>query len=204
VIAAPTAMRALIRTEFPLASLGSHPGGELNWPDTLRNQAARDKRKKVGGSEIAPPLPTSRGLFRRDRRWFIPAACVRVRLTGKEAVRSSRLARETGVRQQNLSRWLAEARRPGVRSRWEMTHAPEGRGRSKTFETMATYRRQGVIWLGIACLALIGAWDSAANLCGRSGGQRTEADAAESGHRTLAVASPAVQHGLRHHSGHAS
>jgi hypothetical protein len=87
-----------------------------------------------------------------------------------------------------------------------MTHAPECRGRSKTFETMATYRRQGVMWLGITetCLALIGALDSAANLCGRSGGQRTEADAAESGHRTIAVSSPAVQHGLRHHSGHAS
>ena len=32
------------------------------------------------------------------------------RLTGKHAVSASRLARQTGVRQQNLSRWLAEAR----------------------------------------------------------------------------------------------
>jgi hypothetical protein len=32
------------------------------------------------------------------------------RLTGKEALSASRLARETGVRQQNLSRWLQEAR----------------------------------------------------------------------------------------------
>jgi len=32
------------------------------------------------------------------------------RLTGKSAVSSSQLARETGVRQQNLSRWLQEAR----------------------------------------------------------------------------------------------
>ena len=32
------------------------------------------------------------------------------RLTGKSAVSASHLARETGVRQQNLSRWLQEAR----------------------------------------------------------------------------------------------
>ena len=32
------------------------------------------------------------------------------RLTGKNAVSASQLARETGVRQQNLSRWLQEAR----------------------------------------------------------------------------------------------
>ncbi len=32
------------------------------------------------------------------------------RLTGKHAVSASRLARQTSVRQQNLSRWLAEAR----------------------------------------------------------------------------------------------
>lgn len=32
------------------------------------------------------------------------------RLTGKDAVSASRLARETGIRQQNLSRWLVEAR----------------------------------------------------------------------------------------------
>ena len=32
------------------------------------------------------------------------------RLTGKNAVSAIQLARETGVRQQNLSRWLAEAR----------------------------------------------------------------------------------------------
>jgi len=32
------------------------------------------------------------------------------RLTGKSAVSASQLARETGVRQQNLSRWLEEAR----------------------------------------------------------------------------------------------
>ena len=32
------------------------------------------------------------------------------RLTGRSAVSSSQLARETGVRQQNLSRWLQEAR----------------------------------------------------------------------------------------------
>src|SRR5678816_3837237 len=32
------------------------------------------------------------------------------RLTGKKAVSASQLARETGVRQQNLSRWLEQAR----------------------------------------------------------------------------------------------
>ena len=32
------------------------------------------------------------------------------RLTGRNAVSALRLARETGVRQQNLSRWLSEAR----------------------------------------------------------------------------------------------
>lgn len=32
------------------------------------------------------------------------------RLTGRNALSASRLARETGVRQQNLSRWLEEAR----------------------------------------------------------------------------------------------
>lgn len=32
------------------------------------------------------------------------------RLIGKDAVSATELARETGVRQQNLSRWLAEAR----------------------------------------------------------------------------------------------
>jgi ribonuclease P protein component len=32
------------------------------------------------------------------------------RLTGKNAVSASQLARETGIRQQNLSRWLEEAR----------------------------------------------------------------------------------------------
>jgi len=32
------------------------------------------------------------------------------RLTGKNAVSANQLARETGVRQQSLSRWLQEAR----------------------------------------------------------------------------------------------
>ena len=40
------------------------------------------------------------------------------RLTGKEALSASQLSRETGVRQQNLSRWLQEARSlPMVSSR---------------------------------------------------------------------------------------
>ena len=32
------------------------------------------------------------------------------RLTGKDAVSAAELSRQTGVRQQNLSRWLDEAR----------------------------------------------------------------------------------------------
>jgi len=32
------------------------------------------------------------------------------RLIGKEGISAVQLSRETGVRQQNLSRWLAEAR----------------------------------------------------------------------------------------------
>ena len=43
-----------------------------------------------------------------------------------------------------------------------------------------------------------------ADLCARSGGQRAEANAAESRHRALAVASSTVEHGFRHHRGHAS
>jgi len=40
------------------------------------------------------------------------------RLTGKEALSAAQLSREIGVRQQNLSRWLQEARSlPLVRSR---------------------------------------------------------------------------------------
>ena len=35
------------------------------------------------------------------------------RLTGKDALNSSQLARETGLRQQSLSRWLQEARSHG-------------------------------------------------------------------------------------------
>jgi transposase len=46
------------------------------------------------------------------------------RLTGKEALSASQLSRETGVRQQNLSRWLQEARSlPFVGSR-EVTERP--------------------------------------------------------------------------------
>jgi transposase len=52
------------------------------------------------------------------------------RLTGKNAISASQLARETGVRQQNLSRWLEEARslpamadrpKPAVRE-WTVDH----------------------------------------------------------------------------------
>jgi transposase len=45
-------------------------------------------------------------------RPFSPAFKAKMleRLTGKDAVSASQLARETGLRQQNLSRWLGEAR----------------------------------------------------------------------------------------------
>jgi hypothetical protein len=51
------------------------------------------------------------------------------RLTGKDALSASQLSRETGVRQQNLSRWLEEARSlPRVasdkpsRRQWSLEH----------------------------------------------------------------------------------
>jgi transposase len=43
------------------------------------------------------------------------------RLTGKDAVSAMQLSRETGVRQQNLSRWLQEARSLPVVSSREVT-----------------------------------------------------------------------------------
>lgn len=43
------------------------------------------------------------------------------RLTGKEALSASKLSRETGVRQQNLSRWLQEARSLPLMSTKEVT-----------------------------------------------------------------------------------
>ena len=46
------------------------------------------------------------------------------RLTGKQAVSASQLAREMGVRQQNLSRWLQEARSLPI-----MAHTPKPAGR---------------------------------------------------------------------------
>ena len=49
------------------------------------------------------------------------------RLTGKDAVSAMKLSRETGVRQQNLSRWLQEARslplvspNPAKQPRWSV------------------------------------------------------------------------------------
>lgn len=45
------------------------------------------------------------------------------RLIGKDAVSALQLARETGVRQQNLSRWLAEARSLPVMADKRLKHA---------------------------------------------------------------------------------
>jgi transposase len=54
------------------------------------------------------------------------------RLTGKNAMSASRLAQETGLRQQNLSRWLLEARSlPG------MTEKPKPTGGERTVEQKA-------------------------------------------------------------------
>ncbi len=54
------------------------------------------------------------------------------RLTGKNAMSASQLARETGLRQQNLSRWLQEAR-----SLPSMTDKPKAAGGERTVEQKA-------------------------------------------------------------------
>lgn len=54
------------------------------------------------------------------------------RLTGKNALSASQLARETGVRQQNLSRWLQEARSLPI-----MTDIPKPTVREWTVEQKA-------------------------------------------------------------------
>ena len=54
------------------------------------------------------------------------------RLTGNNAVSASKLARETGVRQQNLSRWLQEARSLPI-----MTHKLKSTVRVLTVEQKA-------------------------------------------------------------------
>jgi transposase len=46
------------------------------------------------------------------------------RLTGKGALSASQLARRTGVRQQNLSRWLEDAR--SLPRTWRMAAAAQG------------------------------------------------------------------------------
>ena len=56
------------------------------------------------------------------------------RLTGKEALSASQLSRETGVRQQNLSRWLQEARSLPLVGSKEVTEVTE---RSLRFEQKA-------------------------------------------------------------------
>jgi len=94
-------------------------------------------------------------------------------------------------------------------SRGSLTHASEGKARRvlKNIPTAGDLSAsQGAMWLKIAegCLAVVGDWDSAALLRERSGGQRAEAHAAESGHRAPTVASSTVQHRFRHHCRHAS
>ena len=54
------------------------------------------------------------------------------RLTGKNAVSASQLAREIGVRQQNLSRWLQEGRSLPI-----MTDKPKPAERERTVEQKA-------------------------------------------------------------------
>lgn len=60
------------------------------------------------------------------------------RLIGKNAVSGAQLARETGVRQQNLSRWLNEARRLPV-----MVDKPKSRAREWTVEQKARILSEG-------------------------------------------------------------
>ena len=90
-----------------------------------------------------------------------------------------------------------------------LTHASEGKARRVLTNIPTPGDRsasQGVMWLKITegCLAVVGDLDSAALLRERSGGQRAEAHAAESGHRAPTVASSTVQHRFRHHCRHAS
>lgn len=60
------------------------------------------------------------------------------RLTGRKAVSASELARETGVRQQNLSRWLQEARSLPI-----MADKPKPPGREWTVEQKARVVAKG-------------------------------------------------------------
>jgi transposase len=60
------------------------------------------------------------------------------RLTGRTAVSATQLARETGVRQQNLSRWLQEARSLPI-----MVDAPKRAPREWTIEQKARVLAEG-------------------------------------------------------------
>ena len=60
------------------------------------------------------------------------------RLIGKNAVSGAQLARETGVRQQNLSRWLNEARKLPI-----MVDKPKSRARAWTVEQKARILSEG-------------------------------------------------------------
>jgi transposase-like protein len=60
------------------------------------------------------------------------------RLTGRDAMSASQLARETGVRQQNLSRWLEEARSLPM-----MADTPKRAVRERTVEQKARVLAEG-------------------------------------------------------------
>ena len=61
------------------------------------------------------------------------------RLTGSNAVSASQLARETGVRQQNLSRWVEEARSLPI-----MTNKPTPIVREWTVEQKGSRPRRSI------------------------------------------------------------
>jgi transposase len=60
------------------------------------------------------------------------------RLTGKNAMSASQLARETGIRQQNLSRWLEQARSLPL-----VANQPKPMGREWTVEQKARVLSEG-------------------------------------------------------------
>jgi hypothetical protein len=61
------------------------------------------------------------------------------RLTGKNAVSASQLARETGVRQQNLSRWLMQARSLPL-----VAEKVRGKGKQRTVQEKARILAEAV------------------------------------------------------------
>ena len=73
------------------------------------------------------------------------------RLTGKNALSASQLARETGVRQQNLSRWLQEARSLPI-----MVETSKAARRELTIEQKATVLAEAANLDGEALTAYLG------------------------------------------------